>query len=184
MFFWCRCSRCFCGACSIPSPGTQNYAQLFGSTTYLRVFGNTFFVASVVTAVTLLVGFPTAWLLAVAPRWISKLVFAILLLSMWTNLLARTFAWMVLLQQTGPINRLLMWLGVIHEPLTLVNNLTGVTIGMTYIMLPFLVMPLHATLRSHRPVTLRAAAICGASARQAFRACLCRLPCPASRAAR
>ena len=151
-----------------PSPGLQNYAQLFGSTTYLRVFGNTFFVASVVTAVTLVIGFPTAWLLAIAPRWMSKLVFAILLLSMWTNLLARTFAWMVLLQQTGPINRLLMWLGVIHEPLTLVNNLTGVTIGMTYIMLPFLVMPLHATLRAIDPTTLRAAAICGASRWQAF----------------
>jgi len=151
-----------------PTPGLQNYAQLFGSTTYLRVFGNTFFVASVVTAVTLVIGFPVAWLLAIAPRWIGRLVFAILLLSMWTNLLARTFAWMVLLQQTGPINRLLMWLGVIHEPLTLVNNLTGVTVGMTYIMLPFLVMPLHATLRGIDPTTLRAAAICGASRWQAF----------------
>jgi putative spermidine/putrescine transport system permease protein len=61
-----------------------------------------------------------------------------------------------------------MWLGVIHEPLILVNNLTGVTIGMTYIMLPFLVMPLHATLRAIDPTTLRAAAICGASRWQAF----------------
>lgn len=151
-----------------PVAGLQNYAQLLGSTTYLRVFGNTFLVASVVTAVTLAVGFPTAWLLAIAPRAISKLIFAILLLSMWTNLLARTFAWMVLLQQTGPINRVLMALGVIHEPLVLVNNLTGVTIGMTYIMLPFIVMPLHATLRSIDPSTLRAAAICGASRWQAF----------------
>ncbi len=151
-----------------PTPGLGNYAQLFGSTTYLRVFSNTFFVAAVVTGVTLVIGFPVAWLLAIAPRWISQGVFAILLLSMWTNLLARTFAWMVMLQQTGPINRLLMWLGVIHEPLTLVNNLTGVTIGMTYIMLPFLVMPLHSTLRAIDPSTLRAAAICGASRWQAF----------------
>jgi putative spermidine/putrescine transport system permease protein len=151
-----------------PVAGLQNYVQLLGSTTYLRVFGNTFLVASVVTVVTVAVGFPTAWLLAIASRVISKLIFAILLLSMWTNLLARTFAWMVLLQQTGPINRMLMALGVIHEPLVLVNNLTGVTIGMTYIMLPFVVMPLHATLRSIDPSTLRAAAICGASRWQAF----------------
>jgi putative spermidine/putrescine transport system permease protein len=151
-----------------PVAGLQNYVQLLGSTTYLRVFGNTFLVASVVTVMTVAVGFPTAWLLAIAPRAISKLIFAILLLSMWTNLLARTFAWMVLLQQTGPINRMLMALGVIHEPLVLVNNLTGVTIGMTYIMLPFVVMPLHATLRSIDPSTLRAAAICGASRWQAF----------------
>lgn len=151
-----------------PTPGLSNYAQLLGSTTYLRVFGNTFLVATVVTVVTLAIGFPTAWLLAIAPRKLSSVLFAILLLSMWTNLLARTFAWMVLLQQTGPINRLLMALGVISEPLTLVNNLIGVTIGMTYIMLPFLIMPLHATLRSIDPSTLRAAAICGASRWQAF----------------
>jgi putative spermidine/putrescine transport system permease protein len=151
-----------------PTPGLQNYTQLLGSTTYLRVFGNTFLVATVVTVVTVAIGFPTAWLLAIAPRKLSSLLFAILLLSMWTNLLARTFAWMVLLQATGPINRVLMALGLISEPLALVNNLIGVTIGMTYIMLPFLVMPLHATLRGIDPSTLRAAAICGASRWQAF----------------
>ncbi|WP_412529895.1 ABC transporter permease [Burkholderia lata] len=151
-----------------PTPGLHNYEQLLGSTTYVRVFGNTFLVATVVTLVTLIVGFPMAWLLAIAPRKLSSVLFAILLLSMWTNLLARTFAWMVLLQGTGPINRALMALGVISEPLSLVNNLTGVTIGMTYIMLPFLVMPLHATLRSIDPSTLRAAAVCGASRWQAF----------------
>ncbi|WP_206956124.1 ABC transporter permease [Trinickia acidisoli] len=151
-----------------PTPGLQNYTQLLGSTTYLRVFGNTFLVATVVTVVTVAIGFPTAWLLAIAPRKVSSLLFAILLLSMWTNLLARTFAWMVLLQATGPINRMLMALGIISQPLTLVNNLIGVTIGMTYIMLPFLIMPLHATLRGIDPSTLRAAAICGASRWQAF----------------
>ncbi|MGF6971265.1 putative spermidine/putrescine transport system permease protein [Paraburkholderia sp. WC7.3g] len=151
-----------------PTPGLHNYEQLLGSSTYLRVFGNTFLVATVVTVVTVAIGFPTAWLLAIAPRRLSSLLFSIMLLSMWTNLLARTFAWMVLLQSTGPINRMLMAIGLIHEPLPLVNNLIGVTIGMTYIMLPFLVMPLHATLRSIDPSTLRAAAVCGASRWQAF----------------
>ena len=151
-----------------PTPGLHNYAQLLGSSTYLRVFGNTFLVATVVTVVTVAIGFPTAWLLAIAPRRLTSLLFSILLLSMWTNLLARTFAWMVLLQATGPINRMLMAIGLISEPLALVNNLVGVTIGMTYIMLPFLVMPLHATLRSIDPSTLRAAAVCGASRWQAF----------------
>lgn len=151
-----------------PTPGIGNYAELLGSSTYLRVFANTFLVASMVTAVTLLFGFPIAWLLAILPKKWSSLLFSILLLSMWTNLLARTYAWMVLLQQTGLINRLLMQWGIIHEPLALVNNLIGVTIGMTYIMLPFLVMPLHATLRAIDPSTLRAAAICGATRWQAF----------------
>lgn len=151
-----------------PTPGMGNYAELLGSSTYLRVFANTFLVATVVTAVTLLFGFPIAWLLAILPKKWSSLLFAILLLSMWTNLLARTYAWMVLLQQTGLINRLLMQAGLIEQPLTLVNNLIGVTVGMTYIMLPFLIMPLHATLRGIDPSTLRAAAICGATRWQAF----------------
>src|SRR6185437_3238760 len=67
-----------------PALGLQNYTQLLGSTTYLRVFGNTFLVATVVTLATLAIGFPTAWLLAIAPRKLSSLLFAILLLSMWT----------------------------------------------------------------------------------------------------
>lgn len=161
-----------------PTPGLQNYVELLGSLTYVRVFFNTFLVAGVVTLITLLVGFPTAWLLAILPKRWSQLMFAVLLLSMWTNLLARTYGWMVLLQQTGLINRMLMAIGVIDEPLTLVNNLVGVTIGMTYIMLPFLVMPLHATLRAIDPSTLRAAAVCGASRWQALRLVLLPLALP------
>lgn len=161
-----------------PTPGWQNYAELLGSQTYVRVFFNTFMVAGVVTLITLLVGFPTAWLLAILPQRWSRLMFAVLLLSMWTNLLARTYAWMVLLQQTGLINRVLMALGVIDQPLALVNNLVGVTIGMTYIMLPFLVLPLHATLRAIDPSTLRAAAICGASRWQSLRLVLLPLALP------
>lgn len=161
-----------------PAPGLQNYAELLGSQTYVRVFFNTFMVAGVVTLITLLLGFPTAWLLAILPQRWSRLMFAVLLLSMWTNLLARTYAWMVLLQQTGLINRVLMAIGVIDQPLTLVNNLIGVTIGMTYIMLPFLVLPLHATLRAIDPSTLRAAAVCGASRWQSLRLVLLPLALP------
>jgi putative spermidine/putrescine transport system permease protein len=71
-----------------------------------------------------------------------------------------------------------MALGVIDQPLALVNNLVGVTIGMTYIMLPFLVLPLHATLRAIDPSTLRAAAVCGASRWQSLRLVLLPLALP------
>ena len=151
-----------------PTPGLQNYAAFFGSTTYLKVLGNTFLVAFTVTVVTVLLGFPVAWFLAIAPSFWSRLLFAIVILSMWTNLLARTYAWMVLLQRTGIINRTLMDLGLISEPLPLINNLVGVTIGMTYIMLPFMILPLHATLRSIDPAIFQAASLCGASRFQAF----------------
>ncbi|ARP68384.1 MULTISPECIES: ABC transporter permease [unclassified Mesorhizobium] len=161
-----------------PEPGLQNYAALFGSDTYVRVFLNTFLVASVVTAVTILVAFPVAWMLAIMPPAPGSIVFGIIILSMWTNLLTRTYAWMVLLQRTGVINRALMGLGIIHEPLPLINNLAGVTIGMVYIMLPFMILPLVGTLRAIDPMTLRAAALCGASPSEAFRRILLPLSLP------
>ncbi len=151
-----------------PEPGLQNYATLLGSTTYLRVFFNTFLVASVVTLVSIVIGYPVAWLLAIMPERWSRIVLAIIILSMWTNLLARTYAWMVLLQRTGVINKTLIGLGIIDQPLALVNNLVGVTIGMTYIMLPFVILPLMGVIRSIDPAILRAAALCGATKLQCF----------------
>jgi len=151
-----------------PVPGFQNYRELLGSSSYLKVFLNTFTVSAIVTAVTLVLAFPVAWLLVILPRFWSMLLFGIILLSLWTNLLARTFAWLVLLQSTGLINRGLIALGLIDTPLPLVNNLVGVTIGMTYIMLPFMILPLHATMSGLDPAIMRASAICGATRLQVF----------------
>lgn len=151
-----------------PEVGLQNYEALLGSTTYLRVFLNTFLVAGVVTLVSIVIGYPVAWLLAIMPEKWSRIVLAIIILSMWTNLLARTYAWMVLLQRTGVINKTLMGLGLIDQPLALVNNLVGVTIGMTYIMLPFVILPLMGVIRTIDPAILRAAALCGAGKMQCF----------------
>jgi putative spermidine/putrescine transport system permease protein len=161
-----------------PELGLQHYRELVGSWTYARVFYNTFLVATVVTAVTIVVGFPVAWLMAVIPRGWSQLLMSVLLLSMWTNLLVRTYAWMVLLQRTGVINQSLIQWGIVSEPLPLVNNLVGVVIGMSYIMLPFLVLPLHTTIKAIDPSVLRAAAICGSSRFQAFRRVLLPLAAP------
>jgi len=151
-----------------PAPGFGNYVKLLGDDTYRRVLTNTFTVAGVVTAVTLLLGYPVAWLLVILPNRLSRWFFAIILLSMWTNLIARTYAWMVLLQRTGVINRALIDLGLTEKPIPLINNLVGVTIGMTYIMLPFVILPLVTSLRALDPATLQAAAISGARPAQVF----------------
>lgn len=151
-----------------PEPGLQNYAALVGSASYGRVFFNTFFVSALVTLVTAMIAFPISWALAIMPsRWAGAL-FAIILLSMWTNLLARTYAWMVLLQQTGLINRMLIGIGLIDRPIALTNNLVGVTIGMVYIMLPFMILPLYGVIRKIDPAILQAAALCGATRMQAL----------------
>lgn len=161
-----------------PQPGLQNYETLLGSATYIRIFLNTFLVSGVVTLVTALIAFPVSWALAIMPARIAGLVFAVILLSMWTNLLARTYAWMVLLQQTGLVNRMLMASGIIDQPLQLTNNLIGVTIGMVYIMLPFMILPLYGVIKKIDPAILQAAALCGATRAQALRRVLLPLAMP------
>jgi putative spermidine/putrescine transport system permease protein len=161
-----------------PELGLGNYRELLGSSTYLKIFYNTFFVSGLVTLVTLAIGFPVAWTLAIMPSHWARIIFAVLLLSMWTNLLTRTYAWMVLLQRTGIINKTLINLGLIDQPLTLVNNLVGVTIGMVYIMLPFIVLPLYGVIRKLDPAILQAAALCGATRWQSLTRVLLPLAAP------
>lgn len=161
-----------------PTLGIQNYAALIAGPTYAQVLFNTFLIATLVTLITLALAFPVAWLLAILPPPWPAVVLSVVLLSMWTNLLARTYAWLVLLQRTGVVNTTLMKLGLIDAPLPLVNNLTGVVIGMVYIMLPFMILPLHATLRAIDPAILQAAALCGAGRAQAFRRVLVPLALP------
>jgi putative spermidine/putrescine transport system permease protein len=165
-----------------PQFGLQNYTELFATSTYARIIYNTFFVSALVTLISLVVGYPVAWLLAIMPKRAANIIFSIILLSMWTNLLARTYAWMVLLQRTGVINKMLMAAGIVDHPLPLVNNLVGVTIGMVYIMLPFIILPLHATMRSIDPAILNAAALCGAGRWQSFRRVLLPLSAPGAAA--
>lgn len=153
---------------SEPHWGLQNYATLLATSTYVNVLGNTFIVAGLVTAISAILGLPLAWFLAIAPRFWSQLVFSIVILSMWTNLLARTYAWMVLLQDTGIINNTLLWLGIIQTPLPLYGSMAGVVIGMVYIMLPFMVLSLRGPLAALDASLFQAASLCGASRLQAF----------------
>ncbi|WP_061239066.1 ABC transporter permease [Ectopseudomonas composti] len=146
-----------------PEPGLANYEALFANSAYSRVLLNTFMVAGLVTLISVLLGFPLAWVITLVPRGWGRWLLSIVLLSMWTSLLARTYAWLVLLQGSGVINSVLMWAGLIDQPLEMVHNLTGVVIGMSYIMIPFIVLPLQATMSAIDPMVLQAGSICGAS---------------------
>ncbi|MGO8513991.1 ABC transporter permease, partial [Rhizobium ruizarguesonis] len=78
---------------------------------YLKIFANTFIVSGLVTVISLLIGFPVDWALAIMPGRLTSVIFAIRLLSMWTNLLACAYAWMVCLQRTVLINKMLIGMG-------------------------------------------------------------------------
>ena len=153
-----------------PQLGLGNYVQLLGDITYRRVLTNTFTVAAVVTLVTLLLGYPVAWLLVILPSRVARCFFAIILLSMWTNLIARTYAWMVLLQKKGVINSALIDLGLIDKPLSwLLFSEPAVHFGLLGPFLPNMVWPIFLSLVLIDDELLEASKDIGASPWQTLR---------------
>ena len=148
--------------------GLSNYERFFAQEAYVRVLLNTFWIAVLATVACLVIGYPFAYLMSIVPgRWTGLLLIAVLL-PFWSSLLVRTFAWQVLLRDTGVINRFLLDLGLITEPLTLIRTTGGVIIGMSHILLPFMVLPIYAVMRRIDPEYGRAAANLGASPFAAF----------------
>lgn len=136
---------------------------------YLRVLGRTFVVAGLVTAVALLLGFPVAYFLANGPSWLASPAMILVLLPLWTSLIARTAAWVVLLQDHGIINDTLQWLGVTSAPIRLIFNRVGLNIAMVHVSLPYMVLPIYATMATVNPNYMRAARSLGAPPTTAFR---------------
>jgi putative spermidine/putrescine transport system permease protein/spermidine/putrescine transport system permease protein len=147
---------------------TANYVRLYENPAYLSIFWTTFLLSLAVTVLTAALGYPLAYLLSVLPRALALLGLLVVLLPFWTSTLVRTYAWLVLLQRRGLINSLLLDLGLVGEPLGLVYNSAGVVIGMVHIMLPFMVLPLYAAMKSVDPMLVRAAVSLGATRRVAF----------------
>lgn len=138
---------------------------------YLMLFKRTFWLSLVITFTTFVLGFPIAHLLATLPMRKSNMLMILVLLPFWTSLLVRTTSWMVLLQQQGVINDILVWLGVITEQgrLQMIFNQTGTIIAMTHILLPFMILPLYSVMRTINPSYARAARSLGATSWTTFR---------------
>jgi putative spermidine/putrescine transport system permease protein len=130
-----------------PTTGLGNYRDFFGSPVYLDVLRNTFRISGLVTVVTLLVGFPYAYLMTLAPPFWRTVMLVAVLIPFWTSLLVRTFAWVLMLGDTGVVNQALLDLGVVDEPVQMIRNTSGVVIGMVQVMLPYAVLPMYATMR-------------------------------------
>lgn len=135
---------------------------------FIDVFIRTFWIAGVVTAITFAMGYPLAYMLTVIPRRASNLLMIFVLLPFWTSVLVRTTAWVVILQREGVVNSLLQWAYVTSDPVQLVYNRMGVFVAMTHVLLPFMVLPLYAVMRSVPPSTTRAALSLGAKPMIAF----------------
>ena len=151
-----------------PALGLQNYRAIVETSLYLQVLRNTFLIAMCVTIVTVLIGFPYAYLMTIAtPFWRTVLLIAVLV-PFWTSLLVRSFALVLVLRDTGVVNTMLESIGAISEPLPLFRTIWGVLFGMVQITLPFAVLPLYATMRGIDRQLLLAAESLGARPSYAF----------------
>ncbi|RUU17938.1 ABC transporter permease [Mesorhizobium sp. M7A.T.Ca.TU.009.01.3.2] len=124
-----------------------NYQRFLTDSVYWMTFLETFRIAFVVTLVTVLLGYPVAYVAAGLPQRWSMVVLALVLLPFWTSVLVRAYAWLILLQRTGIVNSALKSAGVIDSPLLLVNNEFGTVLATIHILLPFMVLPLYATMK-------------------------------------
>lgn len=154
---------------SAPGGPLAPYRTFLGVDVYRYVLWNTIFVALVVSAVTLTVGFAIALALTRLGRNWRSVLLACVLFPLWISVLVRTFSWLLLLERNGPINRLIMATGLVDHPLALLFNTTGVMIGMSHVLLPYAVLPIYAALVRIDPAVLRASEGLGASGATTFR---------------
>ncbi len=124
------------------------FTRVFADELYIQTLLRTLKIAGMATVINLLLGYPVAYVLAAVKQKTANLMVAIILLSFWTSLLVRTYSWMVILQRTGIINKALLALHIIDKPLTLMYTEFAVLIGMTNLLLPYMILPIFSVLKS------------------------------------
>jgi spermidine/putrescine transport system permease protein len=150
-----------------PGVTLEAYRQFF-IPVYLRTLGRTAVLALACTALCLLLGFPVAWAIARSGRWKTPLL-VLVVLPLWTSFLVRTFAVIFLLRDTGLVNQWLLAAGIIREPIVLLYTPGAVLAGLVYGFLPFMVLPIYASLEKLDPALLEVAEALGARGASRFR---------------
>lgn len=146
----------------------DNYRRIWESKAYLRIFKTTFQISVLTTLLCAVLGYPLTYFMSqLSKKWANICLIGVLI-PFWTSLLVRTYAWLVLLQKKGLINTLAVDWGLWSEPIKFVHNTSGTLIGMVHIMLPFLILPLYANMRTIDKDCLKAAANLGATPTRAF----------------
>jgi len=146
----------------------SNYAFLFTDALYISSYLYSLKVAAISTLLCLLLGFPMAYGIARAAPATRSLLLMLVILPFWTSFLLRVYAWIGLLKNNGVINNVLMSLGVIHQPIVMMQTDFAVYVGIVYSYLPFMILPLYSNLEKHDHTLLEAAADLGARPWKAF----------------
>jgi putrescine transport system permease protein len=146
----------------------ETFEFLASDDLYWKAYLSSLKIAVIATAMTLAVGYPIAYgMTRAAAEW-RPTVMMLVILPFWTSFLIRVYAWMGILGQEGLINQLLLWLGFISEPLTILNTPTAVYIGIVYTYLPFMILPIYSALEKLDDTLLEAAEDLGCSRLGAF----------------
>jgi ABC-type spermidine/putrescine transport system permease subunit I len=146
----------------------EHYTKIASNPVWLNVMVITFEISAWTTVFCILAGYPVAYLLATSTESTRNQLMLWVMLPFWTSFLVRTFAWIVLLSQRGPINRLVDALGLSDQPLELIYNFTGVMIGMVHALMPLAVITMLSVMTNIDPRLQSAAATLGARGGQAF----------------
>ena len=145
----------------------DNYARLLDPL-YFDVLLHSLNMALIATVACLVLGYPFAWFLARLPQKVRPLLLFLLIVPFWTNSLIRIYGLKIFLSTKGYLNEFLLWLGVIDTPIRIMFTPSAVIVGLVYILLPFMVMPLYSSIEKLDKPLLEAARDLGASKLQTF----------------
>jgi putrescine transport system permease protein len=146
----------------------ENFTFLTEDDLYWKAYLSSLKIAFISTVLTLIVGYPIAYAMAAAPNEWRPTLLMLVILPFWTSFLIRVYSWMGILSQAGYLNQLLMSLGLIDEPLIILNTPIAVYIGIVYTYLPFMILPIYSTLEKLDGSLLEAAEDLGCSRISAF----------------
>lgn len=146
----------------------ENFMLVLGDDLYLSAFLNSLWVAFICTLLCLLIGYPMAYAIATAPERARLVLLMLIILPFWTSFLIRVYAWIGILKPNGLLNNLLVSLGIMDAPLSILHTQTAVYIGIVYSYLPFMILPLFANLTRMDMSLLEAAADLGCRPLTAF----------------
>ena len=147
---------------------TENYTFIASDPLYVDAYWSSVQIAAIATFITLLVAYPIAYGMARAPKDWQATLMMLVILPFWTSFLIRVYAWMGILKKEGLLNLFLMNMGLINEPLTILNTTTAVYIGIVYSYLPFMILPLYSSLEKIKPSLIEAAEDLGSPPWKAF----------------
>lgn len=146
----------------------ENYAFITSDPLYIDAYWSSVRIAAIATFLTLLIAYPIAYGMARAPKDWQPTLMMLVILPFWTSFLIRVYAWIGILKKEGLLNLFLMNMGLISEPLTILNTNTAVYIGIVYSYLPFMILPLYSSLEKIKPSLLEAAEDLGSPPWKAF----------------